>query len=98
MRGPKPVNEVLQELHRGAFGSTSIVMPPMPVNTRPFSTYTDSDRIEIISNVSDTTHISELAEVTGDKADAGPSPSPAKRGAKAPVARRKAAVGKPSPA
>ena len=84
MRGPKPVNEVLHELHRNAFGGaspspTSMPMPPMPVNTRP---YTDSDRIEIISNASDAdTHISELADIVPAAA-----PSTAAKKGKAPRA------------
>lgn len=78
LRGPKPVTEVLHELHRNAFGSQTPVsaMPPLPVNTRPYS---DSDRIEIISNASADTHISELADIvpgTSEVPATVPQPQP----------------------
>ncbi len=80
MRGPKPVNDVLRELHRSAFQpatpARSPSPPPMPMNTRPFS---DSNRIEIISNASDTdTNISELADIVMPS-----SPSPTAQAAPA---------------
>ena len=93
MRGPKPVNEVLHELHRNAFGGGgSPPMPPMPVNTRP---YMDSDRIEIISNASDAdTHISELADiVTPAVVAATPVPKKVAKAPRAPAAgKRKTAT------
>ena len=79
MRGPKPVNDVLRELHRNAFQpapgtpSRGASPPPPPMNTRPFS---DSNRIEIISNASDTdTNLTELADAVIPE----PSAAPAKK-------------------
>ena len=95
MRGPKPVDDVLRELHRNAFqnqnqtASTASCHPPMPVNTRPF--YTDSNRVEIISNVSESeTNLSELADIAAFSTEATALAVPPSTAA-APARKRRAA-------